>query len=46
MTNNQKICLRCISDSSVPGNRFDDRGICNFCKIHDELEKPFPLNEM
>ena len=45
MTNNQKICSRCILDSSVPGIRFDDEGVCNYCKIHDKLEQQFPLNE-
>lgn len=36
----------CILDSSIPGIRFDDRGICNFCKVNDELEKRCPLNEL
>ena len=42
--NNQKICSRCISDTTIPGIRFDDRGICNFCQAHDSLDKQFPLN--
>lgn len=46
MMNNQRICSRCISDSSIPGIRFDDRGVCNFCKAHDSLDKQFPLNEL
>lgn len=45
MINSRKICSRCISDTSIPGIRFDNRGICNFCKAHDELGKQFPLNE-
>lgn len=45
MTDSQKICSRCISDITIPGIRFDERGICNFCKAHDALEKQFPLNE-
>jgi len=44
--NSQKICSRCILDSSIPGIRFDDRGICNYCKIHDKLEERFPLGEL
>ena len=40
----RKICSRCISGSSIPGIRFDGE-ICNFCKVHDELEKQFPLDE-
>lgn len=32
-------------DDSVRGISFDDKGECTFCKIHDELEGKFPLNE-
>jgi N-acetyl sugar amidotransferase len=32
-------------DDTVPGINFDERGICTFCKIHDELEKKYPLND-
>ena len=42
----KKICLRCILDSSVPGIEFDERGICTYCKLHDEMEKRNPLNEI
>lgn len=41
-----QICARCILDSSIPGIRFDDERVCNYCKIHDEMEKKYPLNEM
>lgn len=44
--NKQTICSRCISDTSIPGIRFDDKGVCNFCRAHDQLEKQFPLNEV
>jgi N-acetyl sugar amidotransferase len=46
MTNNKKICSRCVLDTTVPDIRFDDKGICNYCKMHDELEKKYPLNEL
>ena len=42
----KKICSRCVSDTTIPGIRFDERGVCNFCKRHDEMEKKFPLNEL
>jgi len=32
-------------DSNIRTIRFDDQGICNYCKLHDELEKEFPLDE-
>lgn len=40
-----QICTRCIIDTTAPGVTFDEQGICNFCKVHDRLEKRFPLNE-
>lgn len=40
-----QICTRCIMDTSVPGIRFDRDGECNFCLLHDKLEKEFPLRE-
>ncbi|MFC1703604.1 N-acetyl sugar amidotransferase [Candidatus Omnitrophota bacterium] len=44
MTRKQIICQRCICDTSIPGIRFDSGGICNFCRIHDEMEKLYPLS--
>lgn len=38
-------CTRCISDTTIPDIRFDQDGVCNYCKIHDELEKEFPRGE-
>lgn len=43
MKNNKKICSRCILDSTVPNIKFDEDGICNFCKLHDKLERKYPL---
>lgn len=45
MNNDPHICSRCILDSSLPDIQFDDDGICNYCKIHDDLEEKYPLNE-
>jgi len=38
-------CTRCILDTTIESIRFDQLGVCNFCKIHDELEKEFPQGE-
>lgn len=38
-------CSRCIMNSSVPQIRFDERGECNYCKLHDELDKENPKGE-
>ena len=40
-----EVCSRCIMDTSVPNVRLDENGICNHCKLHDKLEKLYPLNE-
>lgn len=32
-----KICTRCIYDSSVPSITFDAAGVCNYCKMSDDL---------
>jgi len=42
---NKYICSRCVMDDTVPGITFDENGICTFCKIHDELERKYPLND-
>ncbi len=40
-----QICTRCVSDTSLPGIRFDRDGVCQYCHAHDELEKRYPLGE-
>lgn len=40
-----KVCSRCVLDSNIPGIRFDENGVCSYCKIQDEWEKRFPLDE-
>ena len=34
-----RTCSRCLLDSSIPGITFDSKGECNYCEIHDWLEK-------
>jgi N-acetyl sugar amidotransferase len=43
--NASRVCTRCIMDDTVQGITFDENGECTFCKIHDELEEKFPLNQ-
>jgi len=38
-------CARCVLDTTIPNIRFDDKGACNYCKIHGDLEKEFPRGE-
>ncbi|WP_133256858.1 N-acetyl sugar amidotransferase [Hymenobacter edaphi] len=37
-------CTRCIMDTTVPGIRFRPHtGECNFCELHDKLDRDNPL---
>lgn len=41
----RSICSRCVLDSTIPSIIYDEKGECNFCKIHDKLEKKYPLGD-
>jgi N-acetyl sugar amidotransferase len=32
-----KFCSKCIYDNSVPSITFDEKGVCNYCKMTDDL---------
>jgi len=38
---NIKICARCIYDENTPQIEFDEKGICNYCKMFDQLINQF-----
>lgn len=33
-------------DESIPEIEFDEQGECNYCKLHDDLDKAFPVGEL
>jgi N-acetyl sugar amidotransferase len=37
-----RMCSRCLYDSTIPGITFDDRGMCSYCRIHDEMDRQYP----
>ncbi|MEM7161450.1 MAG: N-acetyl sugar amidotransferase [Bacteroidota bacterium] len=37
-------CTRCVMDSTDPLMRLDQEGVCQYCKIHDEMEAKYPLD--
>ena len=37
-------CSRCFSNSSISSLKLDENQVCQFCKMHDEMEKEYPLN--
>ena len=41
----KKQCVRCLYDEDIPSISFDEKGICNYCKIHNELCKKFPRGD-
>ncbi|EKE00963.1 MAG: hypothetical protein ACD_21C00250G0036 [uncultured bacterium] len=39
---NKIICSRCVYGEDVPNITFDEKGICNYCYIHNDLENLYP----
>lgn len=35
-------CARCVYDSSTPAIVFDETGVCNYCRMHDQLDAEYP----
>ena len=40
---NPTLCTRCILDTTIADIWFDEKGVCKYCHIHDEMEKIHPL---
>jgi N-acetyl sugar amidotransferase len=38
---NGQICTRCIYDGSILGIKFDDEGVCNYCRLVDQLKDEY-----
>lgn len=38
---NVQICTKCIYDSSLANITFDEKGICNYCKMIDDLSEQY-----
>lgn len=41
MNNELQICSRCIYDASIPQIRFDEEGVCSYCKLVDQLQEEY-----
>lgn len=37
-----RLCARCVYDDSVPGISFDAGGVCNYCDLHDQMDRQYP----
>lgn len=42
---NSKICATCIYDENVPAIEFDEKGICNYCKMIESLKIQYNTGE-
>ena len=40
LVQNEQLCTRCILTSAVPGIRFNESGVCNFCVDYEKKEAP------
>ena len=40
-----KVCARCIYPDTIPAISFDERGVCSYCKIHDQFVHDFPTGD-
>ncbi len=43
---NQLLCETCLTDETIPNVRLNKKNSCQFCVMHDEMEKEYPLNEL
>lgn len=39
---NVRVCSRCVYDDTVPNITFDENDVCNYCQIHNQLDRDFP----
>ena len=42
MAAGMRTCTRCILDTTVPDIKFDEHGVCNYCKLHDIMDQIYP----
>ncbi len=40
----RQVCSRCILDAAIQEIEFDENGVCNFCKLYEELDKEYSLD--
>lgn len=43
--NPKRVCTRCIYDTSIPEITFDEKGVCSYCLLTDEMEKEYPTGK-
>lgn len=43
MSDDPQRCGRCLYDETVPGISFDGAGVCNYCHVHDQMDRQYPV---
>jgi len=38
-------CTRCLYDDNTPSISFNETGVCNYCKIHDDMNAEYPIGK-
>lgn len=45
MSKNLKKCSKCVCDDSIPGFEIDDNNICNYCKLYDDFDEQYKIDD-
>ena len=45
MSTSYRACTRCVMDTSASGIEFDNNGVCNYCKTHEEKVAAIPYSQ-
>ena len=38
-------CTKCILDNTISDIKYDENGVCNFCVLHEQLERKYPISD-
>lgn len=45
MGDSLQMCSRCVYEETVPGISFDAKGVCSYCRLHDDLVEEYPVGD-
>jgi len=40
-----QICSRCIYDDTIPNISFNEEGVCNYCRQHEQMDVEYPVGD-
>ena len=40
-----KACSRCLYDANTPAITFDENGMCNYCRLYDDMDRQYPTGQ-